>query len=361
MRSLSKAMALAAGLSGGLAGLAPGIAAADPSPLDANVISEYGESETPRSAAMGGALRGLGSGSSGIFLNPAAMATTHVYHLEALTQYTPETHRWVVGGVVVDSITSRLAGAFSIMGIPLPMDPDGIRRTSLDLRLGLAYPITDRFIVGVTGRYLKVTQSGTAGPSYASGQNPYGFGPSLVSGGLVDPSSTSSPPNRSALLNTATFDVGLVAKPSDSLYIAAVGQNLTYANNGFLPLLVGGGIGYGADLFSIEADGLADLSSWGVPGAVKATARIMAGAEYKIAGLVPVRAGYRFDQGAKLNTLSLGSGFVGNEFAIEASVKRTVSNPGATTVFLSFAYYLESSGLTRSTGGGSSSPLEMAQ
>jgi hypothetical protein len=344
MRSSGKAAALAAGLSGGVAALVPGVAAADPSPLDANIITDYGESETPRSAAMGGALRALGAGSAGIFLNPAAMATTRVYHIEALTQYTPETHRWIVGGVIVDSITSRLAGAFSIMGVPLPMDPDGIRRTSLDLRLSLAYPITDRFILGVTGRYLKATQQGTAGSSY-------GFGSSVVSGGLFDPSSGPPPNTRFALVNTATIDAGLIAKPTDSLYVAAIGQNLTYANNGFLPFLVGGGLGYGTDALSIEADALADLSSWGVPGAAKPTARVMAGAEYKVAGLVPIRAGYRYDQGAKLNTVSLGSGFVGNEFAIEASVKRTVSNPGATTVFLSFAYYLESSGLTRSAAG----------
>ncbi len=338
MRSLRKAAALAAGLSGGLAGLVPGVARADRSPLDVNVISEYGESETPRSAAMGGALRALGSGSAGLFLNPAAMAETPVYHIEAGTQYTPETHRWLLGAGIVDSVTSRLAGSFSIQGAPLPMDPDGIRRTFLDLRLGLAYPFGDRVIFGVTGRYLKINQSGTAGPAY-------GFPSSVVSGGLYDPTSGSPPADRFALVNTATIDVGLIAKPADSFYIAAVGQNLTYANNGFLPLLVGGGLGYSADFLSIEADGLADLSSWGVPGAAKPTARIMAGVEYKLGGLVPLRAGYRFDQGAKLNTLSFGSGYVGSDFAIEATVKRTAASPGATTIFLSFAYYLESSGL----------------
>src|SRR5262249_24725711 len=163
-------------------------------------------SETPRSAAMGGALRALGGGSAGIFLNPAALVTTRVYHIEAMTQYTPETHRWVLGGTIVDSVTSRLAGSFSLQGAPLPMDPDGIRRTFLDLRLGLAYPITERFFLGLTGRYLKVNQSGTTDPSY-------GFGPSLVSGGLFDGSSGSPPKDRFALVNTATLDVGLIVKP----------------------------------------------------------------------------------------------------------------------------------------------------
>jgi hypothetical protein len=342
--------------------LVPRVAAADPSPLDANVISEYGESETPKSAAMGGALRALGTGTTGIYLNPAAIASARVYHIEALTQYTPETRRVVFGAAIVDSVTSRLAGSFSIMGTPIAMDPDGIRRSTLDLRLALAFPITDRFIIGLTGRYLDVKQSGGASPSF-------GFCQSAVSGGLVDTASGSGPPHanlscpnhpdpnstqlqdRFALVNAATFDAGLLVKPADNLAIAVIGQNLTYANNGFLPMIVGGGIGFGGDAFAIEVDGIADFSSWGVPGAAKPTARVGGGAEYKAGGIVPIRAGFKYDQGAKLSTVSLGSGYVGPEFAIELSAKRTISNPGATTIFLSFAYYLESSGLTRPAEG----------
>jgi hypothetical protein len=348
MRPVSKARALAVAL-WGFALLAPGRARAQ-SPLPPAVIYNYGETETPRSAAMGGALRAAGLGSTAVFLNPAAMPEAQTYHIEAMLSGTPETRALYMGALIVDSLTSRLAGAFSIQGTPIAMDPSGIDRTMLDLRLALAYPITDFFMLGFTGRYLKVNQSGIAGPGY-------GFGWSLPSGGLVDPGSISgSPatlnrPDRFALVNTATFDVGLVVKPSDSIYIAAVGQNLTYANNGLLPLTVGGGVGYSSDVFTVEADGIADLSSWGVPGAEKPTARVMAGGEFMAAGVVPIRAGYRYDSGAKLNTLSLGTGYIGSSFAIEGSVKRTASNPGATTLFFSVAYYLESTGL-----GGKATP-----
>jgi hypothetical protein len=349
MRWARKSAALVASLSGAFVLSAPGRALAlDPSPLDAGVIYNYGESETPRSAAMGGALRALGDGTTGIFLNPAAMAESKVYHIEARTQITPETRSWLLGATVIDSLTTNLAGSFSIQGTPIATDPSGIDRSWIDLRLGLAYPITERFLIGLTGRYLKVSQSGIAGSGY-------GFGYSAASGGLVDPSSfTGTPgdavgqrPDRDALVNAVTFDAGLVIKPTDSIAIAVVGQNLTYANNGFLPMIIGGGVGYKSDTFAVEADGLADLSSWSVPGSLKPTARIMAGGEYMLAGVVPLRAGYRYDTGAKLNTLSLGTGYVGQSFSIEASVKRTVSNPGATTAFFSVAYFLESSGMTR--------------
>jgi hypothetical protein len=354
MRSVSKAFAatLAAALLGGLASLAPREAAADPSPLDPAVVYNEGEAETPRTAGMGGTGRALAYGTSAVFLNPAALPEVRLYHIEGITSITPETRRWLLGASIVDSVTSRLAGAFTMVGTPIAMDPDGLNRSYLDLRLALGFPITERFSIGVSGRYLKATQSGV-GP----------FGLSAASGGLEDPSSfganSNGLPNRFALVNAVTWDAGIVIRPVDSILIAAVGQNLTYAKNGFLPMLAGGGVGYAADALSIEVDGLADIGSYENCSAAsgtaacsqKATARIHAGAEYVIVGHVPVRLGYRFDQGPKLNTLSFGSGFIGDAFSVEASFKRTLSSPGATTIFLSFAYFLESTGLTRPTTG----------
>ena len=333
MRPVNKASApiLAAGLFAGLSLLATP-ARADKSPLDPSIIHNYGENETPRSAAMGGALRAMGSGSSAVFLNPAALPEVRLYHIQALAQVTPETGRQVYGGTIVDSVTSRLAGSFSLLGGF--MDPSGIDRSFLDMRLGLAFPITDKFLIGLGGRYLKVSQSGL-GP----------FGLSQASGGLIDAGATAEPgkpPPRLAMLNTLTWDAGIVVKPTDSIYIAAVGQNLTYTKNGLMPLTVGGGVGYGGEAFSIEGDAIADLSSWSKP-----TARLGLGGEYVVASVVPIRAGYRFDQGAKLHTLSLGTGYVGQSFSIEGAVKRTLSSPGETMMVFSIAYHLESSGLTR--------------
>jgi hypothetical protein len=317
----------------------PARARADKSPLDPNLIYNYGENETARSAGMGGALRAMGYGTTALFENPAALAEARLYHIEALGQITPETGRNVYGGSIVDSTTSRLAGGFSLHGGFMDRS-GGIDRSLLDMRLALAFPITDRFLIGLGGRYLKVTQSGL-GP----------FGLSAVSGGLIT-DSTTSPPGRSALVNTVTLDAGLVVKATDSIYIAAIGQNLTYPKNGLLPTIVGGGIGYGGDALSVEVDGIADLNSWDKP-----TARIGVGAEYVVAGLVPIRAGYRYDQGAKLSTVSLGAGYVGPIFSIQAAVKRSISNPGSTMMVFSIAYHLDSSGLTKP----SAPSMEVAQ
>jgi hypothetical protein len=143
---------------GGLAAallLAPFSASADPDPLNPTrlppqVIYNYGENDTTRSAAMGGALRALGSGTSSVLLNPAAMAATRVYHASATIQFTPETGRQMYGATVVDSVTSKLAGSVALAGGY--MDPHGLKRTIFDIRSAVAYPITDRLFVGIGGR-----------------------------------------------------------------------------------------------------------------------------------------------------------------------------------------------------------------
>src|SRR5262249_13867926 len=117
-------------------------ASADPSTLPPQLIYNYGDNEEARGAALGGAMRALGNGTTAMFLNPADMVETHVYHLSAIAQVTPETGRQAYGGVIVDSITGRLAGGLSVVGGF--MDKDGIDRSFIDARLSLAFPITDR-------------------------------------------------------------------------------------------------------------------------------------------------------------------------------------------------------------------------
>ena len=344
LRSSCRAVfrASAAALAGALLlGTAP--AAADPDPfrpekLPTPVLYNYGENETTRSGAMGGALRALGNGTSALFLNPSAMTTTRVYHIEAQTQLSPEAGRQVYGGNIVDSVTGRLAGAASFSGGFV--DPDATHRSFLDVRAGLAFPISDRFSVGVGGRWLKLNQESVVAPFALDG----------ISGGLGDPPGGRG--SRFSLVNSLTFDVGVNIRLGDSVYLAAVGQNLTYPNNALLPTVVGGGIGFGNANLSIEGDGVADLTSWGKP-----TARVMLGGEYLAADHVPIRLGYRFDQGAKLHTLSAGLGYISSEFSIEGTVKRTLSDPGVTTMIFSVAYFLESSGLTRTQTNEATEPL----
>jgi hypothetical protein len=285
---------------------------------------DYGETETTRAAAMSGAMRAAGNGTTAPFVNPAAMTLTRVYHIEAQAQVTPEFGRHVYGGTIVDSVTSKLAGAFAIHGGFL--DGDGIDRSWIDVRLALAYPISDAFSVGFGGRYLKVVEDGL-GP----------LGESKASGGLRDDEG-----GRFALENVPTFDAGITVRAGDIVRLGLSGQNLSYPDHGLMPTTFGGGIAVATDDFTIEADGIADFNSY-----EDVAARIMGGGEVLVADSVPLRLGYRFDQGAESHAISGGVGYLGREFSIEGAVRRTIAGPDATILVFSVAYFLESSGLAR--------------
>ncbi len=306
-----------------------GEAAADPTKLPPQFAYDYGETETPKSAGAG-AMHALGAGSTAIYLNPANLGLTRSYHISALGQFMPEAKRQLYGASLVDS-TRRISGGVSFIGGFT--DPDGFNRKTLDARVALAFAVSRSFHLGLGGRYVSVDQDGLG---------PLDPGPgnlSRASGGLTDDS------GRQRMLSTATVDAGLTFRPIDELAIAAFGQNLTFLGNGLLPTLVGGGIGYGNSDFSVEVDGVADLHSYGKP-----SPRVMAGGEYLLLNHVPIRAGYRWDMlngsGEKMShAVSAGLGYVETRFGIEASLRRTVSGPAATMVFVGVAYYLESLGL----------------
>jgi len=319
------AFALAAGLS---LIAAARRAEADPTAVSPQQAYAYGENETPRAAGMGGALRALGNATTGMFLNPAAMAETRVYHIEALAEVSPEARRQVYGAAVTDSVTGRLAGGIAATGGFV--DPDGIDRSYLAARVGLAYPISDRLFLGFAGKYAKITQEGTLLQG--------GLGRSPVSGGLPDAESG----GRLPVVDEFTFDAGAVVKVSDSIYLGAVGQNLTFPGHGLLPSTLGGGIGVGTADFSVEGDLVADFSSY-----AETAMRLSIGGEYLIANHFPLRLGYRWDQGADTHAISAGGGYVGKEVAIEAAVRRTLADPGATTLYIGLTYHLEATGLTR--------------
>ena len=132
---------------------------------------------------------------------------------------------------------------------------------------------------------------------------------------------------------------------SDILSIGLLGTNLTNAGNGFRPLGFGGGIGVGTRDFSIEGDLVADFTTW-----ERTTLKYMAGGELLAADRFPLRAGYRYDDGPKTHAVSGGLGYLDQQFAIEASLRRTVSGQGSTTIIIGISYFLESSGITRSVG-----------
>jgi hypothetical protein len=286
--------------------------------LPPEVGYNYAEIEMPRAAGVAGAERALGSSVSALFLNPANMRRSRVYHLGAFTQLWPEAGRYTYGAAAVDSILNSAGLAGGIGGTWNVQDADGIDRRYTDVRGGLALPAGDALLVGIGARYFRAQQNGL-GP----------LGASVPSSGLHD----------DEIVHALTFDAGITVQPSDELALALVGNNLNVPGHGFLPTSLGGGIGYGTKTLAAEADVVADFTTY-----ADTTYRLMVGGEYLL-GSFPLRAGYRYDRGQENHSLSLGVGYVDPRFGFELSVRRVIEGPTATAVTIGFTYHLEAVGL----------------
>lgn len=297
---------------------ATSVAHAEPSTTTVEQGYELGEVQHPRSVAMGGAQQAWGGSTTALFVNPANLPLYRVYHLEALATFGPEARRQSYGGAIADSSTSRLAGGFG--GTWSQLDPDGIKRSWTDLRLSLAYPISDRFSVGMAGRYLRVDQRTNAGP----------FGNSRASGGTKDDPMTSA----------FTFDAGLAVSITEQIRLGLSGRNLTAPGHGLMPLGTAGGIGFSNGTFTFEVDEMLEFTTFG-----GVRARTMVGGEFLAADRFPIRAGYRFDAGMKTHALSLGAGYVDKRFSIDVGGRRdVVADRPATTVSIGLRFFIDSAG-----------------
>jgi hypothetical protein len=302
-------------------GQSPATALAEPSPLPPEVGYSRGEMESPRSAAMGGALRALGNSLDGLYLNPANMATSKVYHLGAVAQIWTQAQRQSYGGAAVDSILNpeRIAGGIAVT--TTDQDPDGVARNSLDMRFALAFPFSDNVFAGATVKYLTLGQDGHPDNTLA---------PTLAAAGL----------KRESIFREISVDAGLTVKPIPELSFAVSGVNLTNPGSALMPLLLGGGIGFGTSDFSIEADVGADFTSYD-----KTSLTFQGGGEFLIAGMVPLRAGYVYDQAFERQAVSFGAGFLSPEFAIDAAMRVSLAGPVATAIIIGVKYHLDGAGI----------------
>lgn len=296
-------------------------AGAAPSPLPPEVGFSRGELESPRSAAMGGALRALGNSLDGLYLNPANMAATRVYHLGGVAQLWPQAGRQSYGGAAVDSILNpeRIAGGLAVTSSEF--DPDGLQRSVWDFRLGLALPFSEQVFFGATVKHLDVTQDGHPAGTLST---------TVAAGGL----------QKESILRQTAVDVGLTVRPIPELALAVVGVNVTNPKTALMPTLVSGGVGFGNTDFSLEADVGFDFTTF-----EKTKMQLQGGAEVLIVGQVPVRAGYMFDEAFARHAVSAGAGYLANEFSVDAALRISVSGPTATAIVLGVRYHLDGAGI----------------
>lgn len=269
--------------------------------------------------ALGGATRASSTSLEALYSNPANMAAAKVYHVGAFGQIYPEARRQSYGGAVVDSLISSSGLSGGLGAIWTLQDPDGLNRQWMDVRFGLAMPLGDLFFLGLTGKYLTLQQNGD-GP----------LGRSYASGGLQD----------SNILQTITFDAGVMLRPVPEFSIGITGTNLTNMDTGLVPLMGGLGMAFTKSDFGLTADVTVEGRTFGTT-----NVRAQGGGELLLANHVPLRVGYRFDQGLATHTLSGGVGYVDRKFGIDVSVRRSISGESYTAVVFGFKVHIESLGL----------------
>jgi hypothetical protein len=299
-------------------------ALAEPSELPPEIGYNYDEIETPRVAGTGGAQRAMSNSISALFVNPANMVASRVYHLGALAQIWPEAKRQSYGAAAVDSIVSASRVAGGLGATYNLQDTDGIDRKWTDVRFALAFPFSDQFFAGAGGRYLFASQDGN-GPLESS----------PASEGLPD----------GDIVKGLTFDLGATVKPSENFALSVVGNNLSNPDHSFQPMSIGGALGLSLGDFGLETDVLGDFVTWD-----ETTARAMVGGEGLFADHFAVRLGYRYDQGAESHAVSGGIGYIDRAFDVDLAVRRVVSGDAVTAIVFGFSYHLEASGLTPSAG-----------
>jgi len=297
---------------------------AEPSELPAEIGYNYNEIETARAAGASGAVRAWGNSITALFLNPANMAAARVYHIGAFAQIWPEARRQSYGAGAVDSIISSSKVAGGVGATWNFQDNDGIDREWSDIRFALAYPISDRFQMGVGGRYMWLKENG-AGP----------LGRSLASMGLLDQN----------IVQGFSLDAGATLRPTKNFSVALVGNNITNPDHGFQPTSAGGAVGVAFGDFSGEVDVMADFTTWD-----RTTVRPMVGLEALFIDRIGARLGYRYDTGAESHAISFGGGYIDRAFDVDLGVRRVLVGDIATAIVIGFTYHLESTGLTPSAG-----------
>src|SRR6185503_12114669 len=100
--------------------------------------------------------------------------------------------------------------------------------------------------------------------------------------------------------------------------------NLTSPGNGFQPTMFGGGVGYGTNDVTVEADVVADFTTYTqADGSSRTNLRAMAGFELLAADHYPLRVGYRYDKIQSSHAVSAGVGYIDPQFSVDFAIRRT--------------------------------------
>jgi hypothetical protein len=247
---------------------------------------EAAATESSRGIALGTGLRASSMSTSALAYSPAGLALGRLYHIEGNVDYIPDANGVALGAGVVDSSTSQLGAGIGLRGFLSGAGGWG----GLDGRLGLAFPFSDAFSVGVAGRYITI-----------SGEDDVGDEVTLARGFTMD----------------ASFRI----RPAEGFAIDLGAYNFIPQDNAYVPVELGTGLSFGvSESLGIGADFLIDFTTF-------ASTEFLTGAgvEFLAGGAVPLRLGYRFDTGREIHAVTGGIGYTSQYVGLDLSLRQQVA------------------------------------
>jgi hypothetical protein len=242
---------------------------------------------------------GLAAGNDGMYVNPAAIAARRRYSIEAggyLDRRGAENVAQLFGASVVDSITAPLTAGVSYLRAQ-----GGLFQGNL-VHGALAGAIVERLYVGASVKWLSLRGAERVG--------------------------------------AATADAGLFWQVANYLSVGAAGYNLIpIGHEAIAPMGFGAGLALGSDqVFQLTGDWRVDLDR-GADGSLN---RWGAGAELLLGRLVPVRAGWSYDEALDdHHWWSVGVGLVTrNGVAIDVGYRQALDAEDARSIAASIKLFL---------------------
>ena len=260
--------------------------------------------ETPYSLAMGLGVRAGASGTSALAVNASNMGDSGGYDIEAFSQIIPgggNTY-WTIGSAITDSSTSERISLGTSFRYVFP--GNNRQYEGYDWRSALGIKLIEQLSLGASVRWANLNTR------WANGNR---LGPSL---------------------DRVTMDASITITPIPWLKVAGLGYNLIRTRSTLAPQMAGGSVSVApVPVFSFGGDVLVDLTTF------NKTELLFGGAAQFIAGeMVPLRFGYRRDNGRNLNQLTAGTGFIRGRFGIEVGLRQTIGNAKETYLVTAFRY-----------------------
>lgn len=289
---------------------APGAAQVEIAPIADTTPPDTGREETyetARGIGMGAGSRSSATGTSAMAYNAANLPLAPLYHIETSVGYVPTHNYWTYGGAIADSISNKISAGMSFYGIHGGGDRN---YNGFDGRLSLGYALGQSFALGVSGRYARLNSRAQTEDGEPVGADVRAF----------------------------SIDASLRLTAFEGLNIAALGYNLIRSKTPLAPLQVGGSASYSfGGVFTVGGDLLVDLTTF-----ESAELILGGGLEYLAADSVPIRVGYRRDNGRDIHQFTASVGYVDRSFGIDFGLRRDIaSDTNDTQMVLNFRYHVQ--------------------